>query len=300
MSFQLFIYYSAICGGWAALLAAAVVLGLGIPEIASALARTAVIGALLGGFVGSAIGLVDGLLNDKGADRLLRAGLCGLLGVLAGLIGATIGQLTLEYIGLPALFGWMIAGALIGASIGTFDIARGWMGGDPGAGWRKVFNGLIGGLLGGLLGGLPFTLVQNFQVLSEWFPRSSLATCLVLLGLLIGLAIGLAQIMLKEAWIRVEEGFRPGRELLLAKEETTIGRGEGCDLGLFGDSNVQRLHARILLQKNQYLLMHVAEEGETFLNDAPVPRKPVPLRAGDRIRIGKNVLQFGERQKKRT
>ena len=300
MSFQLFIYYSAVCGGWAALLAAAVVLGLGLPEIRNALLRTMLIGSLLGGFVGLAVGFVDGLLNDRGTDRFLRASLCGVLGVLAGLIGATLGQLLLEYVGLPLLVGWIIVGSLLGASIGLFDVLRGLMGGDGGAGWRKVKNGLLGGLLGGLVGGLPFTLVQNFQLLGEWFPRSSLTTCLVLLGGLIGLFIGLAQIVLKEAWLRVEEGFRAGRELLLVKEETTIGRSEGCDLGLFGDNSIQRLHARILQQKNQYLLVHVAEEGETYLNDAPVTRKPVALRTGDRIRIGKSVLQFGERQKKGT
>ena len=61
--------------------------------------------------------------------------------------------------------------------------------------------------------------------------------------------IGLAQVVLKEAWLRVEQGFRPGRELMLVKEETAIGRAEGCDLGLFGDNGVERKHARILLQR---------------------------------------------------
>jgi len=300
MSFQLFIYYSAVCGGWAALLAAAVVLGLGLTEIPNALLRTVLIGSLVGSFVGLAVGFVDGLLNDKPFDRLLRAGLCAVLGFLAGLIGSAIGQLLLEHLGLPLLFGWVLVGALLGASIGLFEVLRGLLGGDAATGWRKVYNGFLGGILGGLLGGIPFSLVQNWPTLSQAFPRSSLATCLVLLGLLIGLFIGLAQIILKEAWLRVDEGFRAGRELLLAKPETTIGRGEGCDLGLFGDHSIQRLHARILLHKNQYLLVHVADEGETFLNDTRVTRQPVALRSGDLIRIGKSVLQFGERPKKRT
>src|SRR5262249_9703819 len=166
--------------------------------------------------------------------------------------GGLVGQLLYEYLGVPVFVGWMLAGTLIGMSIGAFDVIRALGGGaDRGAAFRKVLNGAIGGLVGGLLGGLPCTAVQSFQSLSELFPRSSLTTCLVLLGLLIGLSIGLAQVILKEAWIKVEEGFRAGRELMLSKEETTIGRAETCDLGLFGDNTIQRIHARILLKDNR-------------------------------------------------
>ena len=43
--------------------------------------------------------------------------------------------------------------------------------------------------------------------------------------------IPLAQVVLKEAWIKVEAGFRPGREIMLSKDETLIGKAEGCDIG---------------------------------------------------------------------
>ena len=58
----------------------------------------------------------------------------------------------------------------------------------------------------------------------------------VALGMCIGLLIGLAQVILKEAWVRVEAGFRAGREMILSKPEVTIGRAESCDIGLFGDA----------------------------------------------------------------
>lgn len=299
MSFQLFIYYCAIAGGWAAFLAAMLVLG-GVGEIKSTMLRASLVGALVGTFVSAGIGFVDSLLNDKGTARFLRTGLCALLGFVAGILGGFVGQFLYEMAGVPILSGWVLTGTLIGASLGAFDFIRGATGGgDKNSAIRKIINGVMGGLVGGILGGLPFTIVQSFQTLNELFPRSSLATCLVLLGVLIGLSIGLAQVILKEAWIKVEEGFRSGRELMLSKEETTIGRAESCDLGLFGDNTIQKLHARILLRNNRYLLEHAGDEGETFLNDAPVTRKPVPLRAGDRIRIGKSVLQFGERQKRK-
>jgi hypothetical protein len=298
MSFQLFIYYCAVAGGWAAFAAALIVLG-SVNEIRSPLLRASLTGAVLGAFVAAAVGFVDSILNDKGAARLLRTALCALLGAMAGVCGGLVGQILFDQFGLPILVGWVLAGTLIGASLGAFDVLRGASGGEMGAAFRKVLNGVIGGMLGGLLGGLPFSVVQSFQFLSELFPRSSLAACLVLLGVLIGLGIGLAQVILKEAWLKVEEGFRAGRELMLSKEETTIGRAESCDLGLFGDNTIQRVHARIVLKDNRYLLEHAGEEGETFLNDEPVRSKPVPLRAGDRIRIGKSVLQFGERQKRK-
>ena len=75
-----------------------------------------------------------------------------------------------------------------------------------------------------------------------WTPS---AAGFVALGLCIGLLIGAAQVILKEAWVKVEEGFRPGRELIVSKGEIVIGRAESCDVGLFGDNAVERTHARI-------------------------------------------------------
>ena len=106
--------------------------------------------------------------------------------------------------------------------------------------------------------------------------------------------IGLAQVILKEAWIKVESGFRPGRELILAQPEVTIGRGESCDVGLFGDPGVERLHAVIQRQGNVYLVRDAGSAGGTFVNDEPI-HQPRVLRSGDAIRVGRCVLRFGER-----
>jgi hypothetical protein len=161
---------------------------------------------------------------------------------------------------------------------------------------KKVVNGAIGGVIGGIVGGVPFSFLLVFG--GRFFPRSSLSMGLVIFGLCIGLLIGLAQVILKEAWVTVVAGFRAGRELMLSKDQTIIGRAEGCDLGLFGDSAVQKKHAAIVLKNNRYLLSHIAEEGETYLNDELVTA-PTPLKSGDEIRVGKSVLQFGERQKRK-
>ena len=127
-----------------------------------------------------------------------------------------------------------------------------------------------------------------------WSPS---LTGFVALGLCIGLMIGVAQVVLKEAWLRVEAGFRKGRELLLNKPVLTIGRAESCDLGLFGDPAIEKLHARIYQQDDRYLIADAGSAGGTFVNDLRV-QEPTLLRSGDLIRVGNALLRFGERQKR--
>jgi hypothetical protein len=298
MSFKAFIYYCAVAAGWAAFLAWGVVQASGIRGLAQEgrlNLNAALTGAVLGALVAGALGLVDSLLNARGAQRGVRVLLCMALGLVGGALGGLVGQLLNSHLGFPVFLGWMLAGVMIGASIGVFDLLRAASSGqDSRAALKKTLNGVYGGFLGGFLGGLPFGYLQGITQLS----RSNLAIGLVLLGLCIGLLVGLAQVILKEAWVKVEAGFRAGREIMLSKDQTTIGRAEGCDIGLFGDGAVEKLHASILLKNNRYLLRHEAEDGETLLNDEPVI-KATPLRDGDEIRLGKSVLRFGERQKRR-
>jgi hypothetical protein len=302
MSFKVFVYYCATWGGWAAFLAWGLVLLMRLGSTENVVARSASTAAVLGFCVAAAVGLVDAVLNSVGTQRLVRVLLCAVLGMLGGALGGLLGGVLiwLTEKALLAFLGWIMVGTLIGGSIGAFDVVRALTAGEsPRAAARKMFNGVLGGFLGGFVGGVPFSLILSNQALIERLPNGGLAFGLVLLGVCVGLMVGLAQVILKQAWLRVEEGFRPGRELLLTRDETTIGRAESCDLGLFGDNTIEKLHARIVLQNNRYLLAHAAEDGETLLNDQPVTRKPVPLRAGDLIRVGRNVLRFGERDKRR-
>ena len=297
MSFRLFIYYCALCGGWAAFLTwglMRVIAQANPPQ--NVVFQATLIAGILGSLVAAAIGFVDAALNATGTQRLVRVLVCSFLGLFGGAFGGCVGQVLNSNFSVPIVVGWMLAGVLIGAGIGAFDIIRAIKAGEsPMSGVKKSLNGVYGGLLGGLLGGLPFSLLISSTAL----PRSGQLIGLVLLGASIGLMIGLAQVFLKEAWIKVEEGFRAGREIMLTKEETTIGRAETCDLGLFADNAIEKLHASITQKNNRYLLAHVGEGGETLLNDRPVGDKPELLHAGDEIRIGKSLLSFGERQKKK-
>jgi hypothetical protein len=305
MSFKGFIYYCAVCGGWAALVTWAVV------QFTPIGARTewpivqgGLIGGVLGLLVAAAIGALDAIQNAVGfAPRVLRVGFCLVIGSVGGLAGGAVGTGLYEVLlqtgtaggVIGMLIGWILCGMLIGSSVGLYDLLRALVSKQASsAPLRKTINGIIGGFLGGLIGGIPFGLLIN----PDLPLRSDRAISLVILGMCIGLLIGLAQVVLKEAWLRVEAGFRPGREVLLTKDETTIGRAESCDLGLFGDNQIERLHARISIQNHRYVLSDNSTTSGTYLNDELL-REPTSLRSGDVIRVGKSQIRFGERHKRR-
>src|SRR5207247_44078 len=150
----------------------------------------------------------------------------------------------------------------------------------------KMTNGIIGGTAGGLLGSILYLVIRSAlgTVLSK-NPVDLLSSSFagfIALGACIGLMIGMAQVILKEAWVKVEAGFRPGRELILSKEETTVGRGEGCDVALFGDAGVEKLHARLVRRKGRYFVEDADTPGGTFVNEQRADQ-PVALRDGDEI-----------------
>jgi hypothetical protein len=304
MSFRLFVYYCAVCGGGGAFLGW--VLGR-IPGEMSALPRAAIRGLLLGMMVALALGLVDALWNTSNRHLgaiLIRVFVAVTVGLLGGLVGGIIGQAFFSLTGLSIslIFGWTITGLLIGSSVGLFDLLLSLLRQEDTSGaQRKLTKGVLGGTLGGALGGSLFLGLLSFwggvfrmPVDNLWFP---VATGFVALGTCIGLLIGLAQVVFKEAWLKVESGFRAGRELLLTRPEITIGRAEDCDLGLFGDPKVAKIHARIRRQGNEYFLCEEESSEGTWLNDKPV-KGNCRLHSGDLIRMGRNLIRFGERQKR--
>jgi hypothetical protein len=305
MSFRLFIYYCALCGGWAALVGWAVGR---LPNIQNPIPSDGIKGMCLGMLVAFGLGLVDALwnLSTKQLGQIsLRVLVAVLVGCVGGLMGGVFGSwlYSLTELNLFLIFGWTLTGFLIGASVGVFEILSGLVLQQELSGsWKKLFHGTLGGTVGGLLGGVLYVLLntawlglfENKDPDYLWSPGS---TGFVALGVCIGLLIGLAQVIFKEAWIRVESGFRAGREKILAKGEITIGRAEACDVGLFGDNTVERLHARILKKGNDFYLLDAGSAGGTFLNGRPVQR-PELLHNGDAIQVGHCLLRFGERQKR--
>jgi hypothetical protein len=306
MSFRLFIYYCALCGGGGAFLGW--MLGR-LVNRPSAVLTQGLKGMLLGFAVTLALGLVDALWVFS-PRRVVAIGLrvvtAVVIGTMGGLLGGLVSQALYGWkeLDLFRVFGWTITGFLIGVSLGIFDLLSSLVRGqDPGAALRKILKGVLGGTIGGVLGGiLSLLLLSGWTRLLRSNPDteehlwSPSAWGFVALGACIGLLIGLAQVILKEAWLKVEAGFRKGREVILSKPEITIGRAESCDIGLFGDPLIDKLHARIRVEGNRHVLIDEGSESGTYVNDEPVHGSR-PLRSGDSIRLGNCVLRFGERQK---
>jgi hypothetical protein len=304
MSFRRYVYYCAVCGGCAAY--AGWALGRVLP-FESGLVLASVRGLLLGLTVAAALGAVDALWNLAVADArriAARAALSGTVGAVGGWLGAALGEALYDWqhIGALAVFGWVCAGFIIGAAAGAFDVAarlvrRKRTGGTL----RKPLNAAAGGAIGGLLGGAVLRLLQAlcYRFVVEdtetfWSPS---AWGFVALGLCIGLGAGLAQVLLREAWVRVEEGAHGGRELVLWKDVVTVGRSEICDIGLPAEVGVEPLHARLLRRGGRYVIEDVGRPEGTLVNEQRVT-EPAPLRDGDAIMLGKCVLRFGERTPK--
>jgi hypothetical protein len=321
MSFRRFVYYCAVWGAWSALagwllgwlLAPAVPT---VPDGAAAadsslsrelLLRSSVVGLFLGLAVALGLSVLDARWNLS-LRRIglvaLRVGTAVLVGALGGLLGGLLAQVMFgAFGGVGFVIGWTLTGTLVGISIGAFELLAGAVRRkDVKAARNKLLKGLLGGTVGGLLGGaialgLRVSAAVVFVDKDENRLLSPTALGFVALGACIGLLVGLAQVVLKEAWIRVEAGFRPGREMILAKESTSVGRAEGSDIPLFGDAAVERLHARIVLASGRYYLEQAGPFPGTFVNDYPVQGR-VALSSGDQIRIGRSVLRFFERQKR--
>ncbi len=268
-------------------------------------AQAGVKGLYFGLFVGLGLGLVDAFGNLSFRPFLRTGGQVSfalLVGAASGVIGGVVGQFLYGCSGLAAflVLGWAVTGLLLGTAPGAFDLVGCLVTGKSFRGaLRKMQHGSLGGLAGGLLGGLLLVKMLSSEALPEgnadpmWSPG---AIGFVVLGCSIGLAFGLAQVLFKEAWLRVDTGFRPGRELILSRSVTTIGSTAACDVRLFGDPTVEPRHVQILSGPEGYLLAPIGPSSTTSVNGQPVQGQ-IPLRSGDVIGVGNYRLSFGQRRK---
>lgn len=280
MSFHRLIFYSAAIGGWAAfagwLLSELLLLRRSSePDLLPAL----VMAGLVAGAIAAGLNLLSAASTGRWQSQMPRA-LIGLVGgFIGGVVGAAVGNLVYAF--MPRAFGWMVMGLAIGSVDGIYEGSR-----------KKIRNGLIGGGIGGLLGGLLFDPLSHLTAGA----MSSRATAFVILGIFIGLFIGLAQVILKEAWLTVVEGFRPGRQLILNRPETVLGTSEKAQLPFiaYGAKGVEPVHARILQQPDGTFVLHDNESRTgTEVNGQRV-KQPVLLRDGDVIRLGSNTVRYSE------
>ncbi len=306
MSFRLFVYYCALFGAWSGFLGW--ILGrLLTSSTATGLFANGMRGLMAGLVIAAGLSVIDSLWN-VGA----RWGVIGLRVLVAAIVGGTgglaAGLLGRALVGLSEFvayfLAWTIAGMLIGAAIGAYEVCLCIINSESLTGAMKKFiKAFTGGTLGGFLGGMfAYSIGALILLIFEGKDSNSLLSPssfgFVILGACIGLFVGLAQVILKDAWIKVEAGFRPGREMILTKDRTSVGRAEGVDIALFGDNGVEKMHGHIVNYQGQFFVEDQNTPGGIFVNDVRVQGR-APLNSNDLIRMGaRSALRFFEKPKR--
>ncbi|HYT88084.1 MAG TPA: FHA domain-containing protein, partial [Gemmataceae bacterium] len=285
MSLNRLIFYGAIIGGWAAFV------GWMIAEILLAAADktewwvVTLISGLVGAAIGGGLSMLAGVANAQWLQMFKRLGPGFLGGLAGGALGGLLGDGIVKLTGgnpIGYIFGWTLLGVAIGAVDGLYSRSP-----------LKLRNGLIGGAIGGFLGGLLFLPFNGIGGLS------GRATSFVALGMCIGLFIAIVQVVLKDAWLTVVDGYRPGRQLIITEPETFMGTAEKIALPFiaFGARGVEPRHVRIVRQPDgTYVVMDNNTRSGTKLNSQPLTA-PAVLRDGDVIAFGVNMVRFSERRR---
>jgi hypothetical protein len=293
MSLARLVYYSAVIGGWAAflgwLVAECLVLrgqGAGGGRVDFSLIMA---GALVGGAIGAGINVLAGISNTqwKQVAKRIAAGL--VVGSLGGAVGIFLGNLIylLYPVSLMRALGFMVLGLGVGVVDGLYERSA-----------SKIRNGVIGGLIGGLAGGILFDPLTT--VISSGAGIAARATAFVILGICIGALIGLTQVVFRQAWLTVLDGYRPGRQLILSQGVTILGRGDHLPLPFMGPNNreLEAEHARIARQADgSYTIEDNRSKLGLSVNHQSV-QQGCPLRDGDVIKLGGNFIRFNERRRR--
>ncbi|MBX7131878.1 MAG: FHA domain-containing protein [Fimbriimonadaceae bacterium] len=257
--------------------------------------------ATLGALVGLAVGASRGWMQGSKVHMLRGAGVGLVLGIVGGLLGYSIGGGLVNSIFGPTIFmgtepltkvmlARMIAfapfGLMLGASVGAAALST-----------RQVVVGLIGGALGAGLGAAIFDVLgaalgPTIQAAKggDEVGGVSRAVTAVLIGGGIGLFTALLERATRQAWVRLVLGRNEGKEWLIDAPQTFLGRSERAHVPLFGDPNVMPMHASIVRQGPNYVLVDGGSPMGTGLNGQRVGQ--AHLNSGDMIQIGTNNLQF--------
>jgi hypothetical protein len=309
MSFRLFIYYSTAWGAAAAFCGWSV--GRMIASNVSMKGAT-VEGIALGFFLVLALTLAEEPVTGCRSGFLryaLRLAFALPIGALGGGVGEAaelaLNQATgARWPGLSVL-GWSLTGLLVGVAPQLLDlVSAGLHRQAPRGAWRKVRNGSAGGLLGGCLGGFAFLGLQDWWTSAMlpagpqtlWSPGAS---GFAALGACIGLWVALAQVFFREASLRIESGGQRGRQVLLSRSQTRIGRADSCEVRLFGDDGIEMVHGEIRREGDRWILSDMGTPTGIFLNGQPL-RQPTFLLPGDRLQVGNSTLSFSSRVRATT
>lgn len=289
MTLARMVYYSGIFSGWAAFFGwlAGEVLVLRGDASRGGWWAIAVVGGLVGAAIGAGLAAASAMSEGGFARWAGRMVLGAVGGGIGGLVGTAIGNAAYAGLELPRFIGFMILGLAVGVVDGLADRS-----------WRRIRNGVIGGLLGGLVGGLLFNPLV--ALLSSDSGIASRAAAFVILGLCLGALIGLTQVVLREAWLTVLDGYRSGRQLIISRPVTVLGRGDHVPLPFLGAANreLEIEHCRITRHPSgAFVLEDLQSRLGVFVNQQRVQGSQV-LVHGDVIKLGGNFVRFQESRRR--
>jgi FHA domain len=74
-------------------------------------------------------------------------------------------------------------------------------------------------------------------------------------------------------------------------DEISIGRATGCAVALPNDTFVSQVHARVFRRGDEYWVEDLGSTNGTLVNGRRLTG-PAPLRKGDRLQVGRTVLEL--------
>lgn len=286
------ILFSALLGGWAGLVAWALLDSLiGRARLESLIAGgitasiyvpAAITGALVGLLAGM---LITGLEKWNNSSKLLPTLVGAGIGIGAGLLGGMLGLLLAEAMfqnlhmqGDLAQVARVLGWAMFGLGVGIAPGIATWSA-------RKTAASSVGGFIGGILGGLALVALTTLTD----FSLTGRAVGLVVLGTFVGLFIALAQEIVKQAELKIISGGRfEGREFKIDKPRVTIGSSGRNDWVIANDPHLQPEHVEIKQVGGKFILHALNPNAATAVNNQRVMTQP--LNNGDRIQIGSTLM----------
>jgi len=276
-------------------------------------------GVLVGAMLGMALGAVEGAAVGSNERMLSGAAVGAAIGALGGVLGiyfgsilygaALFGRSPLEmqnsrslldftHLVVARALGITLLGALPGLAVGAATRSP-----------KRAMHGLIGGLLGGFIVGLMFDLVAQIIARPLLSPVAAMSGQRIIeiggpsramtftgIGLFTGLLIGLVDEALKQAWLRVLAGRNEGRDFIISRPLTILGRDERADVPLYGDPTLAPQHAAIRIEGSRHVLYDGGSPVGTIVNGQRAQsQEKVLLRDGDMIQLGGVRVLFREK-----